>query len=210
MKKEEIIEALNKRYAVKTFDKSKKVSEEDLKTILESGRLAPSSLGLEPWKFIVVKNEELRAKMRAASYDQTKVTDASYLIVVAYRTDSEKLVSEILERTAKIQNRTKEELAPLQQMLDGAMSRQEPGKTSWIKAQGYIALGMMIETASLLNVDNCPMEGFDPAQIDTILGLKEKNLSTATILAIGYRGLDAYASKPKVRRSYDEVVEVVD
>jgi nitroreductase len=210
MKKEEIIEALNKRYATKTFDESKKVSDENLKTILESGRLAPSSLGLEPWKFIVVKNEELRAKMRAASYDQTKVTDASYLIVVAYRTDSEKLVSETIERTAKIQNRTKEEMAPLQQMLDGAMSRQEAAKMAWIKAQTYIALGMMIETASLLDIDNCPMEGFDPAQIDTILGLKEHNLSTATILAIGYRGLDVYASKPKVRRTYDEAVEIVD
>jgi len=210
MKNEEIIEALNKRYAVKTFDKSKKVSDEDLKTILESGRLAPSSLGLEPWKFIVVKNEELRAKMRAASYDQSKVTDASDIIVVAYRTDSDKLASETIERTAKIQSRTKEELAPLQQMLDGAMARKETEKMAWIKAQTYIALGMMIETASLLNIDNCPMEGFDPTQIDTILGLKEKNLATATILAIGYRGDDVYASKPKVRRAYDEAIEIID
>jgi nitroreductase len=210
MKKEEIISSLNKRYAVKTFDKTKKVSDEDLKTILESGRLAPSSLGLEPWKFIVVNNEELRAKIRAAAYDQTKVTDASHLIVVAYRTDGEKLVSEIIERTAKIQNKTKEELAPLQQMLDGAMSRQEVEKMAWIKTQSYIALGTMIETASLLDIDNCPMEGFDPKQINTILGLNEKNLSIATILAIGYRGDDVYASKPKVRRAYDEVVEIIN
>jgi nitroreductase len=208
--KKEIIIALEKRYAVKSFDKSKKVSVEDLKIILESGRLAPSSLGLEPWKFIVVQNEELRAKIRVASYDQTKVTDASCLIVIAYRTDSAKLVSETIERTAKIQNKTKEELAPLERMLDGAMSRQEAEKMAWIKAQTYIALGMMIETASLLGIDNCPMEGFDSKQIDSILGLKEKNLSTATILAIGYRGDDVYASKPKVRRTYDEVVEIIN
>ena len=210
MKNEEIIKALNKRYAVKTFNKTKKVSDEDLKTILESGRLAPSSLGIEPWKFIVVTNEDIRAKIRTASYDQTKVTDASHIIIITYRTDSENLVSEIIERTAKIQNTNKETLAPLQQMLSGAMSRPEPGKTSWIKAQSYIALGMMIETASLLDIDNCPMEGFDSVKIDEILKLKEKNLSTATILAIGYRGDDVYATKPKVRRNYDEVVEIIN
>ena len=75
--KKEIIDALQKRYAVKTFDPNKKIREEDLKTILESGRLSPSSLGLEPWKFIVVDNQELRNKIRDASYNQTKVTDAS-------------------------------------------------------------------------------------------------------------------------------------
>jgi len=90
------------------------------------------------------------------------------------------------------------------------MARKETEKMAWIKAQTYIALGMMIETASLLNIDNCPMEGFDPTQIDTILGLKEKNLATATILAIGYRGDDVYASKPKVRRAYDEAIEIID
>ena len=90
------------------------------------------------------------------------------------------------------------------------MSRQEVEKMAWIKTQSYIALGTMIETASLLDIDNCPMEGFDPKQINTILGLNEKNLSIATILAIGYRGDDVYASKPKVRRAYDEVVEIIN
>ena len=207
MEKKEIIEALNKRYAVKTFDENKKVSDENLKTILESGRLSPSSLGLEPWKFIVVENKKLREKLRVASYNQTKVTDASHLIVIAYRTDTEKLVAESLERTAKIQNKTKEELAPLQKMLEGSMNRPEEIKKSWIKAQAYISLGIMIETASLLGIDTCPMEGFDGTQVDEILGLKEKNLSVATILAVGYRGDDPYAKLQKVRRAYNEVIE---
>src|SRR6266702_3577856 len=100
MKNEEIISALLGRYAVKTFDKSRKISNEDLKTILESGRLSPSSLGIEPWKFILVENKSIREKIRAASHDQTKITDASHLIVITYRTDTENLVSELIERTA--------------------------------------------------------------------------------------------------------------
>lgn len=206
MEKEKIIEALKKRYAVKTFDKNKKVSEEDLKTILESGRLAPSSLGIEPWKFLVVENEQLREKLRIASRDQTKVTDASHIIVVAYRTDAKQLVSELIERTAKIRKQNEEELAPLKKRYENMMEKIE---MLWIKSQTYIPLGIMVETASLLGIDNCPMEGFDRAQVDSILGLSEKNLSVATILAIGYRGDDAYAKLAKVRRDYDEVVEII-
>jgi nitroreductase len=208
--KEEIIKALKKRYAVKTFDKDKKISDDDLKIILEGGRLSPSSLGLEPWKFIVVENKEIREKMRLASHDQTKVTDASHLIVIAYRTDTEKLVSEAIERTSKIQNRTKEQLAPLQKMLEGAMAMPDDVKKAWIKSQTYIPLGIMTETASLLDIDNCPMEGFDSVQVNAILGLDNKNLSVATILAVGYRGDDVYAALPKVRRPYNEVVEMID
>ena len=209
MMQQEIIESLKKRYAVKTFDKTKKISADDLKTILESGRLSPSSLGIEPWKFIVVDNDGIRGKMREASHGQTNITDASHIIVIAMRTNMERLVSELIERTARIQNRTKEDLAPLQKMLEGAMSMPEDIKKAWVKAQTYIPLGIMIETASLLGIDTCPMEGFDKVQIDNILGLDKKNLSASTILAIGYRGDDKYATLSKVRRDYNEVVEII-
>jgi len=206
MEKEKIIEALKRRYAVKTFEKTKKVSDGDLKTILESGRLAPSSLGIEPWKFFVVENEELRLKLRAASHDQTKVTDASHIIVITYRTDGKQLVSETIERTAKIRNQKIEELEPIKTRYESMM---ESIPKLWLKAQSYIPLGIMVETASLLGIDNCPMEGFDATQVDEILGLSKQNLSVATILAIGYRGDDSYAKLAKVRKSYDEVVEII-
>lgn len=210
MLSQEITAALLTRYAVKTFDATKKINEKDLNTILESGRLSPSSIGLEPWKFFVVTNPEVRKKMLAASHDQTKVTDASHLIVITYRTDTGKLASELISRIALIQGKTKEQLAGLQKMAEGAISRQEePALQSWLKAQTYIPLGIMILTASLLGIDNCPMEGFDPKQINEILGLNEKNLSVATILALGYRGEDPYAKLPKVRRTFDEVIETV-
>lgn len=208
---QEIITALEKRYAVKTFDGSKKVSDADLKTILESGRLSPSSFGFEPWKFIVVANTELRQKMSIAGYNQTKFTDASHLIVVAYRTDAENLASELVDRTATIRGKTKEELANFKLSAEKSISsKQGQIQQAWLKAQAYIPLGVMIETASLLGVDNCPMEGFDVEQMNTVLGLKEKNLCVATILAIGYRGEDDTAVLLKVRRAYDEVVEIIN
>lgn len=203
MKSEEITKALNWRYAVKTFDSAKKVSDADLQTILESGRLAPSTIGLEPWKFIVVNDPAVRAQLRAVGYDQTKITEASHLVVITYRTDAENLPTELVARTAKAQGKTVEDLAGLKQMADGAVQGTS------LKAQAYIPLGMMVETAALIGIDTGPMEGFDPAKVDEILGLKEKNLASTSMLAIGYRGDDAYAALPKTRRAYDEVVEVI-
>jgi len=207
-----IVEALQWRYAVKTFDAKKKVGDEDFNVILESGRLSSSSIGLEPWKFIVVKSPEIRAQLRAAAYDQTKVTDASHLIVIASRTDATALVPELIARTSKAQGKKPEELAGLKGMVDGTIARfagNTAALNGWLKLQSYIALGSMIETAALLGVDTCPMEGFDPAKVNEILGLSKKNLAVSTILAVGYRGDDPYAKLPKTRRSAGEVIEVI-
>lgn len=207
----QIIEALKNRYATKVFDMNKKVSESDLQTILESARLAPSSFGIEAWKFLVVNNPEIRAQLRAAGYDQPKFTDASHLIVLARRTDSENISNELIERTAATQGVTAENLAGLKQMVDGSIAFKTGTNTfdSWTAAQTYIALGIMVETAALMGIDSCPMEGFDAQKIDEILSLNDKKLATVTILALGYRGDDAYANLPKTRRNFDEVVEII-
>lgn len=212
MQNQQIIDALKWRYAVKIFDPSKKVSEENMQTILESAHLAPSSTGLEPWKFLVIKNVELRKKIREAGYGQPKITDASHLVVIAHRTDASTLSSELIERTGKNQGKTAEELAGLKGMADGAINgRKNPQDLdSWLAAQTYIPLGMMVETAALLGVDAGPMEGFIPTQVDEILGLKTKNLASTTMIAFGYRGDDPYAKLPKTRRPLNEIVEVID
>ncbi len=206
-----IIEALQWRYATKIFDASKKVSDDDVKTILESARLAPSSFGIEAWKFLVIENPEVRAKLRAAGYDQPKITDASHLIVIARRTDvKEHIATELIARTAKAQGKKPEDLAGYHQMVQGSADRlSDDGVKAWAAGQTYIALGMMMETASMLHVDNCPMEGFNKDQVDEILGLGAKNLASVTMLAIGYRGEDPQAALPKVRRDFDEVIEFV-
>jgi len=208
---EEIINALKWRYATKVFDSSKLVSEDNLNTILESGRLAPSSLGIEPWKFIVVQNKELRIKMREASYNQPAITDASCIIVITRRTDNEKLSPEIISRIAHTRNIKEEDLSGFKNMIDGTISSKTDNNlvSSWITSQTYIPLGVMIETAALLQIDTCPMEGFDPVKIDEILGLTQKNLTSTTFLAVGYRGEDKYSTLPKVRRDSSDAIEII-
>lgn len=208
---ENIISAMNWRYAGKIFDTMKKLTEEQLNTILEAGRLSPSAFGVESWQFIIVNNTELRQKLRVASYDQPKVTDASHLIVIAARTDGENVARELVERTAKTQGKSVEELKGLSDMVHGFLSRQtEEGAKNWLKSQSYIPLGVMIEAAALIGVDGGPMEGFNADEVDEILGLKEKNLHAATMLALGFRGDDAYAKLPKTRKAYEDVITTIN
>lgn len=212
MKNEQIIKALNWRYATKVFDPTKVVSEDDLHTILESARLSPSSIGAEMWKFIVITNKEIREKLRIVSYDQPQITKASHLIVLAYRTDAvENLTKEKIERTAKIQNVGDSDLEGLKSFLENSVTQkiQSENLEDWIRLQVYIPLGMMLETSALLGIDSCPMEGFQPEKVDEILGLKEKNLKSITMLPIGYRGDDSTSLRPKVRRDFDDVVEFI-
>lgn len=209
--KEQIVEALKWRYAVQVFDSARKVSAKDLNTILESGRLAPSSYGFEPWKFIVVENPELRLKLREAAYGQAKVSEAAQLIILARRTDGrQNIVRERIERTATTYGVEADTLKDFQDMMQGSIDRQtDDVLAADMKAQTYIALGVMMATASLLGIDNAPMGGFDAVRVDEILGLKEKNLSAAVFLALGYHGEDKAAERPKVRRSISEVVEFI-
>jgi nitroreductase len=209
MKKQEILKALNWRYAVKIFDKNKKITKEDLNTVLEAGRLSPSSLGLEPWHFFVITDEKTREEIYKYS-NQPKILDASHLIILTYKTNLEEIIKERLERTAKIQNQKIEELENYKKFLeDGTKGKTEIELQSWLKAQTYIALGTMTQTASLLEIDNCPMEGFQNEKIDEILELKEKNLKSATILALGYRGIDPQSEKPKIRKSFEDVITFI-
>jgi len=207
----DIIKSMNWRYATKTFDPKKSVSKEDLMTILVSARFTPSSFGTEHWHFLVVEHPDTRIKLRTISYDQTKITDAAYVIVIAARTDvRESITNELITRAAKTQNVSEEDLAGWRGMVEGFMMGKTDGELlSWARSQTYLPLGTMLVTTALLGIDSCPMEGFDAAQVDELLGLKEKHLTVTTMLAIGYRGNDEAAKRAKVRRSFDDVVTFV-
>ena len=204
----DVINALNWRYAAKKFDTKKKVSKEDLNEIMEAVRLSPSSYGLQPWKFVVVTDPKLREKLKEASYGQPKVTDASHFIVLCARTDvDERLVGEFISSVAATRGVSRESLKDFEAMLLGfskKLSREEA--VAWAKKQVYIALGVLLEACALKRIDAGPMEGFDPVKFDEILGLKEKNLTSAVACAIGYRDKsDEYIKLKKVRFSKEDV-----
>ncbi|MEN9647465.1 MAG: hypothetical protein RLY57_269 [Candidatus Parcubacteria bacterium] len=208
----DIIKHLEWRYATKEFDTTKVVSEDAFNTILESARLAPSSYGLQPWKFVVVKNPDIRAKLKAAAWNQGQITDASHLVVLCRRSDiDEAYVTSYVAQTAALRSIGVEVLDGYKNMMVGAINgKSKDERATWMAKQVYIALGFMLHTAAQLEVDACPMEGFDAKQFDEILGLEAKGLNSVLVCAIGYRkDTDMMAQAAKSRFSKEEVIEVI-
>ena len=205
----EIIKALNWRYATKKFAPAKKVSEADVNELLEAARLAPSSYGLQPWKFIVVTNSELRKKLRERAWNQPQITDASHLIVLATRTDvDENYIKRYVEEIAKQRGTTVEALKGFYDMMAGDVnSRSKDAVLEWSRHQAYIALGFLLFAAAQKRIDACPMEGFDRNKFDEVLELKKQNLASTVLFAVGYRAADDKAAQNvKVRFDLKDVV----
>ncbi|HEY0458810.1 MAG TPA: NAD(P)H-dependent oxidoreductase [Pyrinomonadaceae bacterium] len=207
---EGILAQLNWRYATKAYDKTRKISDEDWKTLEQSILLAPSSYGLQPYKALVITDPEIREKLKPAAYGQPQITDASQLVVFAYKknlTDAD--VERFVERIVEVRGQARESLADYENVMKGTAQRATAGGyiETWNSRQAYIALGFLLESAALLGIDATPMEGFDAAQFNEILGLKD--YSAVVVAALGFRTAegDWLANLPKVRMPESEVIE---
>jgi nitroreductase/dihydropteridine reductase len=199
---------LNWRYATKKFDSTKKIAADKLQNILDAVQLAPSSIGLQHYRILVIEDAGTRAKLRAAAYGQSQITDASQLIVFAAETGiNEDFGKKYIDNVAATRNVARETLAGFEGMVLGAITARTPDQLLiWAQKQAYIALGVLIAATAEQDVDSCPMEGFDPAQFDEILGLTEKGLTATVMATIGYRAADDdYSKLIKVRRPADEL-----
>ena len=204
-----VLDKLNWRYATKKFDSSKKVSEKDLNTLLDAAQLTASSYGLQPYRFFVIENSDIRSKLRKASWDQPQITDASYVLVLANKaTFDESLVDNYIDNLIETRGVTKKDVEDYSQMMKGALlGLTDAQKKSWTSNQAYIALGNLLTIAAEMEIDTCPMEGFDNEQYNEILGLNDKNLNAAVVLAIGYRSdEDQTQNYPKVRYSKEKLI----
>ena len=207
-----LVEGLNWRYATKKFDVSKKVSTEDLEKIKEAVRLSASSYGLQAYKVLVIENPEIRQQLRAAAWNQTQVTDSSHVFVFCnYTNVDENLVDDYMQLTASTRGIEVDQLGDFKQMILGATSGLSQNEVAnWTSKQTYIALSTLLAATSELQIDACPMEGFDKEKFNEILGLKEKGLSVSVIAAVGYRAEeDAMQFAPKVRKPAELLFEVI-
>lgn len=203
------IEALNFRYATKAFDTNKKLTDEQLAVLTESLRLSASSYGLQPWKFFVISNPELRAQLRAAAYDQSQITDASHLIVIAtYKEMTPAHIDAFFASIAETRGIPADALQGYKDMVVGSASRLSSEQAAvWNAKQGYLALGTLLTTAALEKIDACPMEGFDAAKFNEILGLDAMGLTATVICPVGFRSEeDKTAAYKKVRFAAADVI----
>lgn len=212
MNNQQIQEALEWRYATKKFDPTKKISPQDWQTLTESLALAPSSYGLQPWKFLVIENPTVREKLKPVSWGQTQVTDAShYVVFLARENVDEKFITDYIKRVAEVRSAPLEALDGYKNMMIENIAKAPAEKIShWAKRQTYIALGFILETAALLKVDATPMEGFDPEAYDKILGLEGTGWKSVVSVALGYRHAeDSMQAMKKVRFEHNALIEYV-
>lgn len=209
-KNKSLVDTLNWRYATKSFDATRKISATDWQTLEASLHLSPSSFGLQPWKFLVIENKEIRQKLKAVSWDQSQITEASHLVVFCLRKNiSAKEIDQHLHNISKIRGVSLDSLKQYREMMLGFVSRDPKtfDVNSWATRQVYIALGFFLLSAASLGIDSCPMEGIDTEQYNKILNLDQQGLSAVVVATAGYRSSDdAYAKAQKVRFDKSSVI----
>lgn len=200
------MDAMNFRHACKIFDEGKKIPEDILKNIVEVGRLSPSSFGMEPWEFLVVKSEDIKAKLRPSCWDQVQITSCSDLLVIVTKNSLVEPGSPYVEEMLKRKNLPQEMFESYMSIYGSFLGAKAEGKPDfykdWTAKQAYIAAGNMMTYAASEKVDSCPIEGFDKDEVEKTLDIDGKEKSVALIIAFGYRVNEQPA---KVRLPIDEV-----
>ena len=199
----QLIESLGWRYATKKFDSTKKIDKATWEVLEQVLILTPSSYGLQPWKFIIVEDPTLKEKLKAASWNQTQVTDCSHHVVFVIKEKmDEEHISKFIEETARTRSQDISTLEGYKKMMIGDLVNGPRSKviTEWAARQAYIALGNFMTAAAVIGVDTCPFEGIEPQKYDEILGLVGSGWKTVCACPAGYRANDdKYAEAPKVR-----------
>lgn len=207
-----VLAGLRWRYATKKFDPARRLDAATLAALEEALLLSPSSFGLQPWKFLWVETPGLRQRLRAASWNQAQVTEAPHYLVLCRRAElSAADVDRWVSRLAQVRGVEPASLAGYRRTMVGGVENPDSlpggGVSAYAARQVYLALGVLLATAAALRVDSCPLEGFDPAAYDAILGLDRQGWRATVACALGHRAADDHhAVQAKVRFEASEVV----
>jgi nitroreductase/dihydropteridine reductase len=209
----ELLDKLNWRYATKSMN-GEKVPQEKVDNILESISLDPTSSGLQPFEVFVITNQEVKEKIKPIAWNQSVITDCSHLLVfAAWDTYTADRINKMFDLTNTVRGFENEGWENYRQMLLSSYPQKDAEENfNHAAKQAYIAFSQGIAAAALQEVDSTPIEGFDPAALDEILGLKDKGLKSCVVLSLGYRNIenDWLASLKKVRKSKEDLITVID
>ncbi len=203
------MKAMDFRHACKLFDETKKISDEDMRYILEAGRKSPSSFGMEAWKFLVITSTALKEKLKPLCWDQAQITSCSHLVIVLAGIDSVKVESGEVKKRFSRREMSEESLdfymglyaGHLQMTLDS-----DEHIYNWTSKQSYIAAANMMSAAAYIRVDSCPIEGFEKEKVEEALGLDTTKYQLSMVLPFGYR---INPQSEQQRLDFDEVVEFI-
>ena len=208
-KKEEFLKMMNFRHACKIFDTTKKISDEDMHYILEVGRKSPSSFGMEAWKFLVITNDALKEELKPFCWNQPQITTCSHLVVVLAGIESLKVESGVVRSRFMRRNLPQEKLDAYIKLyashLSDTLSSDEK-IYQWSARQTYIAAANMMNAAACIEIDSCPIEGFEKENVEKVLQLDTNKFQVAMLLPFGYR---VNEQSTQLRLNFEEVVEFI-
>jgi nitroreductase len=191
------------RYATKKFDTSKELTTEDLNYVVEAGNLAPTSYGLQPFKIVVVTNNEIKKSLVSHAYQQEQVGENGALIVLAVRTDIDAdFISKYTQNIEVTRGLPTGAVSGFKDMMVNQLASLTPeARTTWAQKQAYLALGVMMVAAAEKGIDSCPMEGFNSNAFNEVLGLTAHNLHATLVLPLGFRSTEDKTQEYKKVRS---------
>ena len=202
------LESLQQRYSVKKFDPAKKLSPEILQNILDAGKLSASSLGLQPYRILVVESDEMKQKLVPAFFNPSQISTCSHLIVIVTRKKiDENYIGNYFNHISQTREIPVENLQPFKKSIDSFMNlNSNEEMLHWNEKQGYLLLGNLMFAAALEKVDTCPMEGFKMDEISKILEIDSEIEKVTVTLALGYRAEDdAFQKMKKVRKPNEKL-----
>ena len=209
----ELLDKLDWRYAAKAMN-GKKVADDKIEHILEAARLAPTSSGLQPFEIFVIKNQDIKEKIKPVAWNQSVITDCSHLLVfAAWDTYTADRINYMFDLTNEIRGFKNKGWENYRQMLLSSYPQKDAEENfNHAAKQAYIAFSQAIIAAAFEDVDSTPLEGFDPAAVDEILGLREKGLRSAVLLPLGYRKEDEdwLVNLVKVRKPMADLVTIIE
>ncbi len=208
-----LVENLNWRYATKAMNGTA-VPQEKVDYILNAAHLAPSTSGLQPFKIIVVTNPELKAQIQPIAFGQSQIVDSSHLLIFAsWDKFTEDRVNAVFEHSNKERGLPDTATDDYRKsLLAGFAATSDEEQAHHAAKQAYISFGIALAAAAEQQVDATPMEGFNKAQLDELLGLPALGLRSATMLALGYRDAekDWLLNLKKVRTNADDFFIIKD
>jgi len=220
-KNQEIIDVFKFRHACKAFDKNKIISKEDFNTILEAGRLSPSSFGFEPWKFLVVQNKDLKKKLYPVSWGaQASLDGASHFVILLARKKADMIYnSEYIDHILTKVMQLPAEVVPQYKGMFETFEKEgykllesDRAIFDWAGKQTYIALANMLTVAATLGIDSCPIEGFIPEEVDKVLvseGIIDgEHFGVSVMAGFGYRAEEPHHLK--IRQAAEEVIQWIE
>jgi len=203
-------EAMIFRHACKIFDENKKISDEDIYQILEVGRESASSFGMEPWKFLVITNQELKQKLQPYCWNQPQITSCSHLIVILAAIESVKIESGIPAKKFARRGISKEQQEKYLNVYANHLKtilQDDNMIYTWTSKQTYIAMSNMITYAATKKIDSCPIEGFEKDEVQKVLNLDSSKYQVSVLVPMGYR---INPQSPQLRDDFEDIVKFID